>query len=79
MAVGYGVNERVKVEGWQVRVLCLDEDHRWCVVPGEVDIEWQTVVEVWEGNAVLCADRLADYDLVYIIELIPILFPRATE
>ena len=74
MAVSYWIDERVKVEGGQVRVLGLDEDDGRGVVPGQVDIERQTVVEVGEGNAVLRADRLADNDLVDVIELIPILF-----
>lgn len=33
MPVGDGVDERVKVEGWKVRVLCLDEHHIGGVVP----------------------------------------------
>lgn len=73
------INERVKVEGRQVRILGLDEDHGGRVVPGEVHVEGQAVVEVGEGNAVLSADRLADDDLVNVIELIPILFPATTE
>lgn len=28
-----GIDERVKVEGWQIRILCLDEHHIRCVVP----------------------------------------------
>ena len=75
MAVGYGVDERVKVESREVRVFCLDEDHGGSVVPGEVDKERKAVVEVGEGNPVLCADWLADYYLVDIIELIPIILP----
>ena len=43
------------------------------MVPGHVHMQWEAVVEVGEGNAVLGADWLADNDLVYIIELIPIL------
>ena len=34
MSVRYGIDERVKVKGWQVRVLRLDEDYSWMVVPG---------------------------------------------
>ena len=40
-------------------------------------MERQTVVEEGEGDAVLCADRLPDDDLVDVIELIPILFSAA--
>lgn len=79
MAMRNGVDERVKVEGWQVRVLSLNEDHGGGVVPREMDKERQTVVEVGEGNAVLGAHWLADNDLVNVIELIPILFPGTTE
>lgn len=28
-----GVDQRVKVEGGQIRILSLDEHHVWCVVP----------------------------------------------
>ena len=31
--VGDGVDQGIKVEGWQIRVLCLDEHHIWSVVP----------------------------------------------
>ena len=74
VAVSYWIDERVEVEGREVRVLGLDEDDGGGVVPGQVDVKRQAVVEVGEGNAVLRADRLADNDLVDVIELIPILF-----
>ena len=35
-------------------------------------MEGKAVVEVGEGDAVFCADRLADNDLVNVIELIPV-------
>ena len=73
--MGDGVDERVKVEGGKVRVLCLDEDHRGGVVPGEVDVEGETIVEIREGYTVLGAHWLANNDLVNVIELIPILLP----
>lgn len=77
MAVGYGIDERVEVESGEVRVLSFDEDDGGGVVPGEVDMERQAVVEEGEGDTVLCADRLPDDDLVDVIELIPILFSAA--
>ena len=73
--MGNGVDEGVKVEGREVRILCLDEDNGRGVVPGKVDVERETVVEVGEGYAVLSADWLANYDLVNVIEFIPILLP----
>ena len=79
MTMRNGVDERVKVESRQVRVLGLNEDHGGSVVPGEVDKEGEAVVEVGEGNAVLSAHWLADNNLVNVIELIPILFPGTTE
>lgn len=33
---------------------------------------WQVVVQVWEGNFVLCPDGLTDDDFVNVIELIPV-------
>lgn len=33
MSVGDGIDERVKVEGGQVRILCLDVHNIWGVVP----------------------------------------------
>ena len=35
-------------------------------------MEGEAVVEVGEGDAVFCADWLADNDLVNVIELIPV-------
>ena len=35
-------------------------------------MEGEAVVEVGESDAVFCADRLTDNDLVYVIELIPV-------
>lgn len=41
-------------------------------IPGEVNMVWQVVVQVWEGNFVLCPDGLTDDDFVNVIKLIPI-------
>ena len=40
-------------------------------------LEGNVVVQVWEGNAVLCAHRLSDDDFVDVIELIPVLIPES--
>ena len=79
MTVSYWIDKRVKVEGRQVWVFCLDVDHRGCVVPGEMNMERQAVVQVGEGNAVLSTHWLTNDDLINIIELIPILFPVEPE
>lgn len=42
------------------------------VIPGEVNMVWQVVVQVREGNFVFCPDRLTDNDFVNVIELIPV-------
>ena len=34
------------------------------------------VVQVREGDAVLCPDRLSDDDLVDVVELVPVLVPE---
>ena len=44
-------------------------------LPGEVDMMWEVVVQVGEGDFVLCPDWLSDDDLVDVIELIPVLIP----
>ena len=72
MSVRDGIDEWVKVERRQIRVLCLYEDHRGMVVPREMDIEWQAVVEIGKGDSVLCSDRLTDNDFVDVIEFVPI-------
>ena len=43
------------------------------MVPGEVDVEGEGVVEVGERYTVLCPHGLTDDDLVDVIELIPVL------
>lgn len=42
------------------------------ILPGEVNMVWQVVVQVWEGNFVFRPDGLTDDDLVDVIELIPV-------
>ena len=52
---------------------------RACIhLPRELYLERQTVVEIWEGNAILRTHWLSNDDLVDIIELIPILVPGKT-
>lgn len=38
---------------------------------------WQVVVQVGEGDFVLCPDRLSNDNLVDVIELIPVFIPEA--
>ena len=40
--------------------------------PGEVHLEGNVVVQVREGNAVLCTHWLSDDDLVDVVELVPV-------
>ena len=75
MSVGDGVDKRIKVVSRKVGVLRLDEDDRGGVVPREVDVERERVVEVREGDTILRPERLADDDLVDVIKLVPILVP----
>ena len=35
VSVGDGVDQGIKVERWQVRILCLNEHHIWGMVPAE--------------------------------------------
>lgn len=125
--MGDGVDQGIKVEGWQIWVLCLDEHHIGSVVPEErvspmshlsgflnvhlltnaihlkskcpmyierltvgtarqfesecfclpreVDMMWEVVVQVGEGDFVLRPYWLSDDDLVDVIELIPVFIP----
>ena len=73
MSVGDWVDEGVKVEGREVWILGLDVDNIGSVVPGQVNMVGKIVVEVGEGNLVLCPDGLSDDDLVDVIELIPVI------
>lgn len=75
MSVRDGVDQGVKVECWKVRVLCLDEYNRGSVVPREVYMERERVVEVGERDTILCTQRLTNDDLVDVIKLVPILIP----
>lgn len=45
------------------------------LLPSEVDVVWQVVVQVRESNFVLCPDGLSDDDFVDVIELIPVFIP----
>lgn len=37
---------------------------------------WKVVIQVWKSNLVLSTNRLADDDLINIIEFIPVFIPR---
>lgn len=39
----------------------------------------KVVVQVWEGNLVLCPDRLSDDDLVDVVELVPVFISEMGE
>lgn len=43
--------------------------------PGEVDVVGQIVVQVGEGDFVLCPDGLSDDDFVDVVELVPVFIP----
>lgn len=45
------------------------------MVPGEMNMEGERVVEVGEGDPVFCPQWLTDDDLVDVIKLIPIFIP----
>lgn len=46
VSVGDGVDERIKIKRREIRILSLDEDDRGGVVPGEVDVQREGIVEV---------------------------------
>ena len=79
MSVGDGVDEGVKVEGWEVRVLSLDIHHGGNVVPRDVHVEREGVVQVREGDSVLCSDWLTDNYLVDVVKLIPVFISAQTQ
>mmetsp|Transcript_3491 Transcript_3491/g.11579 ORF Transcript_3491/g.11579 Transcript_3491/m.11579 type:complete len:907 (-) Transcript_3491:778-3498(-) len=66
------VDDRVKVKGGQVRVLRLDVAAHGVVVLWEPHVARARVVDEGEGQLVLCPDRLADDDLVDVVELVPV-------
>ena len=45
------------------------------MVPAEVHVQWQAVVQVGEGDTVLGSHRLPDDDLVDVVKLVPVLLP----
>ena len=73
LSLGDGVDERVKVERGEVRVVRLDVDVFGLVVDSQVDAPGQRVVKVRESDLVLGSDHAPDDDLVDIVELVPIL------
>ena len=75
MAMGDWIDERVKVECRQVGVLCFDVNNGWGVVPRQVHMVRQRVVQVRERDAILGSDGLTNNDFVDVIELIPIFIP----
>ena len=68
-----GVDDGIKVEGRQVGVLGLDVRRGRVVVDREMHRARTVVVEVREGDTVLGTQRLADDDLVNVVELVPVL------
>ena len=43
------------------------------LLPRELYLEWQVVVQIWECDPVFAADGLPDDDLVDVVKLVPIL------
>ena len=76
MSVRNRVNERVKVECGQIGILSFDENHRWCVILGQMDKRGHAVVQVGKSNLVLCSEGMSDYDLVHVVELVPVLIAK---
>lgn len=74
--MGYRIDQGVKVECWEIRVLCFDEDNRGCVVPREVDMEGEGVVEIRKGDTILRPQWLTNDYLVDVIKLVPVLIPK---
>lgn len=79
VSVGDGVDERIKIKRREIRILSLDEDDRGGVVPGEVDVQREGIVEVRKRDPILSPERLTDDDFVDVIKLVPILIPAISE
>ena len=71
-----GVDDRVEVEGGQVRVLVLDEAACGHMVARDAYVARPRVEQVREGELVLGPDRRADDDLVDVVELVPVVVLR---
>jgi hypothetical protein len=72
MAMGNRVDQWIKVEGRKIWVLGLDVHHTRGVVPWQMHVIRERVVEIREGYAVLRTNWLPYDDLVNVIELIPV-------
>ena len=70
---GDRVYHLVEVEGLNLGVLVLDEDHCRLVVGGKLYLPGTTVVEVGEGNLILCSYLMSHNDLINVVEFIPVL------
>jgi hypothetical protein len=51
------------------------EDYIKDYLPWQVDIVGHIVVQVWKRNPIFCTNWLTDYNLVDVIELIPVFIP----
>lgn len=45
-------------------------------LPGQVDMVWQVIVQVWKSNFVLCPNWLPDDNFVDVIKFIPVFIPQ---
>ena len=69
----HGVDDRIVVEDRHLWVVVLDEANRWSVVRSQLNSTGSTVVEVRECYLVLSPDLVPHYDLVDVVELVPVL------
>ena len=63
MAMRDGVDQRIEVKRRQIWILRLDVDDVGRVIPRQMHMMRQVVVQIREGNPVLCPDGLTDNNL----------------
>jgi hypothetical protein len=68
------VDQRIAIESRKLRAFGFDVHENGAVINGDDDLARARIVEMGKGDAELCADGVAQDDLVDVVELVPVIF-----
>lgn len=73
-----GIDTWIEVESWDLRVVLPYVHRSWIMIRDLSYFSGSVVVEMRKGYLVFCPNRVPHYDLINIVELVPI-FIEVTE
>ena len=67
------IDRRIKVKSRNLGVLLSNIYWSWIVIRSQGYSSWSCIIQMWKCNFVLCSNGMSDNNLIYVVELIPIL------